>query len=161
MTRTITTLTAIGGVALATAGPAGGEPMPPIEHDTRCSIETPKVYRLGQVLRRGFPVEITCNGPASVTADLDITEHSRKVSDYIANAYSGGYPGIPARTPYRELAHRLDQAGTITARMRLSRYARPILRRFAPFPVEVTLSIETAEGSWWTLQNVKRPLIRR
>jgi hypothetical protein len=161
MTCALTTLTAICAIALGTAGPASAERMPPVEHDTRCTIQTPKVYRLGPVLRRGFPVEITCNGPASVTADLDITEHSRKVSDYIANAYSGGYPGIPARSPYRELAHRLDQAGSIKARMKLAKYARPILKRFAPFPVQVTLSIETADGSWWTLQNVKRPLLRR
>jgi regulation of enolase protein 1 (concanavalin A-like superfamily) len=104
---------------------------------------------------------ITCDGPASVAASLDITEHSRKVSDYIANAYSGGYPGIPARSPYRALAHRLDRAGSIDVRMRLFPYARPILKRFAPFPVQAELDIETADGSWWTLQSVKRRLVGR
>jgi hypothetical protein len=44
--------------------------------------------------------------------------------------------------------------------MKLFPCARPILRRFAPFPVRISLGIETAEGSWWTLQTVKRPLVR-
>jgi hypothetical protein len=140
------------------AGAAAAERMPPVEHSTTCSMDTPKQYRLGAVLRRGFPATITCDGPANVTAHVEITEHSRKVSDYIANAYPDRAPGVPARSPYKELSHRLDEAGTIKVRMKLFPYARPILKRFAPFPVEVSLDIQTADEAWWTLETVKRPL---
>jgi hypothetical protein len=95
-----------------------------------------------------------------VTADVEITDHSRKVADYIARRYSEGAPGVPARYPDRELAHRFRAAGSARVRIKLFPYARPILKRFAPFPVEVNLSIETAGGKWWTLQSLKRPLRR-
>jgi hypothetical protein len=95
-----------------------------------------------------------------VTADVEVDDHSRKVADYIARRYSEGAPGVPARYPYRELAHRFDAAGRARVRIKLFPYVRPILKRFAPFPVEVNLSIETAGGKWWTLQSLKRPLRR-
>jgi hypothetical protein len=92
--------------------------------------------------------------------DVEIDEYSRKVADYIAEHYSGGYPSVPARYPYRELAHQFDAAGTARVRMKVFKWARPILKKFAPFPVEVNLSIEPADGKWWTLQSLKRPLRR-
>jgi hypothetical protein len=151
---------AAAALAVAAAPAAAAEERPPIEHDTKCSIKTPKAFELGDVLKRGFPATIACDGPARVTADVEIDEHSRKVADYIAERYSDGYPGVPARYPYRELAHRFEGAGTAKVRIKLFRYARPILKRFAPFPVEVNLSIETADGKWWTLKSLKRPLRR-
>lgn len=142
------------------AAPAAAAEMPPVEHGTKCSIRTPKQFRLTDVLRRGFPAQISCDGPASVTGDVEIDEYSDKVADYIARRYSDGAPGVPARDPYRELARRFDAAGTARVRMKVFPFARPILRRFAPFPVELNLSIETADGKWWTLQSVRRPLRR-
>ena len=160
MKRIVTGLSLIVLLAVA-AGPAAGAERPPIEHGTTCSITTPKTFALNDVLKRGFPATIACNGPASVTGDVEIDEYSQKVANYIAQRYSHGYPGVPARFPYRELAYRFDAAGKKQVRMKLFPYVRPILKRFAPFPVEVNLSIETADGKWWTLQSLKRPLVRR
>ena len=159
MNRTVIASAVVATLA-SVAAPAVAETPPPVAGGTHCSITTPETFNLHDAMTRGFPATITCDGPASVTGDVEIDEYSRKVADYMAEHFAHGYPGVPARFPYRQLAYRFDAAGTKSFRMKMFPWARPVVKKFAPFPVEVNLSVRTANGRWWTFQSVKRPLQR-
>jgi hypothetical protein len=160
--RTIMTMMAAAVLAsagttasLAIAATASAEPIPPVPHGTKCTLEAPKVYRLGPVLKRGFTATITCDGPATVTADVSLI--GRKVSDYTPNVFPDGLPGVPAWSHFQ----RLDAAGTIKVRMPRGPWAAKLAMRLAPFPVSVNLGTQLVDGSYFTpLRNPRAKLLR-
>jgi hypothetical protein len=128
--------------ALVTAAPAAAQDdQPAAPAGGTCKAKPRKTYRTAAVLRRGFPVRITCNGPASVLVTFRFW--GRAWRDWLARTYSGGYPGdeVQPRRPFVFKA-----AATRTVYLPVQRWARRAMPRFRRIRLHLNWGVLRVNG---------------
>jgi hypothetical protein len=148
-------LTAVAIAAVAAASPAHA--VSPIKGGVECHMTVKKSYRLGAVLKRGLPVNATCNGPARFHAILEFPAMSKQAYDLLLR-FPGGLPGIT--TGHGPAA--LEAAGTGTARLQLTPWAAKIAKRYPKTKLIVIFVVEREDGRFTSIpaENARTVLIR-
>jgi hypothetical protein len=119
-------------VAVAVAPAAQADDFPANE-DPHCTYEVKDRFKLEPVLRKGLPVEITCDGPGRVAAMLEL--RSRKQRNDWLDMHSGGVPGVSTSRP-----HTFEAAGSTTIRVKI--IPKKFFRRYAKTKVQVLVGVE-------------------
>jgi hypothetical protein len=134
-----TAAAALACAAPASAGLETGE-SPTANHD--CDMEVKRTYQARDVLKKGVPVIVTCDGPATIVIALDF--EGRRVGDWITERFGhGGDPGAEAHTG-RPLTVR-EGATPMVLRMRFTRWALPMVHRFPRIPMHIGLGHRLTE----------------
>jgi hypothetical protein len=138
------TLIAITTAVLAVATPALADGSPPVKGGVKCTMSVKHKLGLGKVLRRGLPVEVTCDGPAKFLVMPDFAAMSKASIEY-DHLYG-------ARRPAKARMKRatLTEAGTITLRPRFTKVGAKILRRFKSTRILVGLGTLREDDRYWS-----------
>jgi hypothetical protein len=120
--------------AAALAAPAAAQEPPAAGHD--CDMEVKRTYRAKEALKRGIPVRVTCDGPATIVVALDFED--RRTGNWITERFGhGGDPGAEGHSGPPG-STRVGTTPTVV-RMKLTRWAIPMVRRFPRIRMHVGL----------------------
>lgn len=126
-------LVAILAALAVLAVPAQADEVP---SGAKCEWSLKKKHRLASVLKRGLPIKVTCDGPASVDALFDWDFKTKQDHKWML-LHPGGIPGISTGLPAE-----LKKAGTVTLRVRFTREAARFVRRYARTRLAVIYGME-------------------
>jgi hypothetical protein len=155
LTRILTAVSICAVAVVVAATPA--EAVSPVKGGVECHMDVKKSFRLGAVLKRGLPVNATCDGPARFHAILDFPAMSKQATDLMLR-FPGGLPGITTG----DGPTALDAAGTGTVRVRLTPWAAKIAKRYPKTKLIVIFVVEREDGRFTSIpaENGRTVLIR-
>jgi hypothetical protein len=119
--------------ALALAAPIAQATEFPGNENPRCTYEIKQRMRLGPALRKGIPVNVTCDGPAETSSILTI--QSRRQRERWEDLHNHGIPGISNSDILT-----FEEAGTKTLRVNI--LPKKFFRRYATTKFRVLLGVE-------------------
>jgi hypothetical protein len=119
--------------ALALAAPIAQATEVPGNENPRCTYEIKQRMRLGPALRKGIPVNVTCDGPAETSSILTI--QSRRQRERWEDLHNHGIPGISNSDILT-----FEEAGTKTLRVNI--LPKKFFRRYATTKFRVLLGVE-------------------
>ena len=140
------TIIAITTAAVFAGGgaPAHADESPPIPGGVTCTMKVKGKLALGTVLRRGLPVDVTCDGAAKVLVVPDFAAMSGASIEY-DETYGARRPPI-----VRSKRANLAEAGTVTLRPRFTKVGKKILRHHKRTKILVGLGTEREDGHYWS-----------
>jgi hypothetical protein len=156
ITRLLTAVSICAVAVVVAATPA--KAVSPVKGGVECHMQVKKSFRLEPVLRRGLPIQATCDGPARVLSILDFPVQTPQAHDLMM-MFPGGLPGITSgRGGYTTVA----EAGTVTYRQHLMPYAAKIARRYRKTKLTVLFLVEREDGRFTSIpaENGRTVLIR-
>ena len=127
------TAAALTLLAIAFAAPVAGATEFPGNENPRCTYEVKQRMRLGPALRKGIPVNVTCDGPAETSSILTI--ESRRQRERWEDLHNHGIPGISNSDILT-----FDAPGTKTLRVNI--LPKKFFRRYATTKFRVLLGVE-------------------
>jgi hypothetical protein len=140
--RTVLILATVATLALA--APALADESPPVKGGVECTMSIKKTLGLGNVLRRGLPVKVTCDGPAKFLVMPDFAAMSKASIEY-DHLYGARRPP-KAKIKYGELT----AAGSVTLRPRFTKVGAKIMRRFKSTRILVGLGTLREDDRYWS-----------
>jgi hypothetical protein len=132
-------------IALALALPAIAAPAAlagdfPANENPHCTYEVPKKMRLKPALKKGIPVDVTCDGPAEASSIALI--ESRRQREKWENLHNHGIPGI-SNSDILTFA----EAGTQSLRVNI--LPKKFFRRYAKTKFRILLGVARDPGKPW------------
>jgi hypothetical protein len=137
---------AIAAVAAAVLAAPAAADVPPVPGGTSCTLKANDTYRHAAVLRQGVPVEVACDGPATLMVFLEFSDFSSAHRWTLSNLFPESDPGAEAFTR-RDVV--FTEGGTRTVRLRFWPWAQRVVPRFARTRVNVLLAVKREDGYFW------------
>jgi hypothetical protein len=152
---------AIAAIAAAALSSSALADVPPVPGGTTCTMKAQDTYRHAAVLRQGVPVQVSCDGPATVRVFLEFTSSSAATRWALSNLFPESSPGAEAFT---RGAIVFTEAGSRAARLRFWPWAQRVAARFARTRVNIALTVKREDGYFWSVagrtQRAKSTLVR-
>jgi hypothetical protein len=132
-------------IALALALPAIAAPAAlagdfAANESPHCTYEVPKKMRLKPALKKGIPVDVTCDGPAEASSIALI--ESRRQREKWENLHNHGIPGISNSDILT-----FNEAGTQSLRVNI--LPKKFFRRYAKTKFRILLGVARDPGKPW------------